>query len=319
MSQRSQPDRPTDRQRDRRNGPQQVARLVGRGEHVECVRITGRTAGQMPQQVLLKSVRLHALQTNYETRWAIAVHCYLICRRWGQQRARLEIILYGDSAAAAAAVGTNNPGRRRHDTDCDINDCQRKRIQVDYCLMPIIISTIHSPGRTCTGNGRSRHWTLDTGRRPGRWADKWRRQLHCQLPMTVPPTIQAQLLHSPAHALDEALMLCRCLRIHATPGPARPHRPCRPCLLAMSGAAQIACTILNGFWLFMTIRRADWPARCWPLIMRHLNNNTKALAHLSSRPDVPAVPAAHLWLIRAAFPLDVASMQFVNFKPTTFA
>jgi len=36
---------------------------------------------QYTDQVLLKSVRLHALQTNYETRWAIAVHCYLICRR----------------------------------------------------------------------------------------------------------------------------------------------------------------------------------------------------------------------------------------------
>lgn len=28
-----------------------------------------------------KSVRLHALHTNYETRPAIAVHCYLICPR----------------------------------------------------------------------------------------------------------------------------------------------------------------------------------------------------------------------------------------------
>jgi len=38
---------------------------------------------------------------------------------------------------------TESSRGRRHDTDCDINDCQR--IQVDYYLMPIIISTIHRP------------------------------------------------------------------------------------------------------------------------------------------------------------------------------
>lgn len=38
--------------------------------------------GQIGQAYALrysKSVRLHALHTNYETRRAIAVHCYLIC------------------------------------------------------------------------------------------------------------------------------------------------------------------------------------------------------------------------------------------------
>lgn len=71
---------------------------------------------------------------------------------------------------------------RRHDTDCDINDCQR--IQVDYYLMPIIISTIHRPRtrkmaiyshwRTLEIAGQARtcqdmpHWLTSCGRKGSR-------------------------------------------------------------------------------------------------------------------------------------------------------
>lgn len=63
-------------------------RTVWRGSKRRVVPSSGRNplvpgtrSGRGKGVSYSKSVRLHALHTNYETRPAIAVHCYLICPR----------------------------------------------------------------------------------------------------------------------------------------------------------------------------------------------------------------------------------------------
>lgn len=89
------------------------------------MRRVGLSSGRnplLPGQIALrysKSVRLHALHTNYETRRAIAVHCYLICppRRPSQsssallslslslssRKLELQIILYAQQHAGSGS------------------------------------------------------------------------------------------------------------------------------------------------------------------------------------------------------------------------
>lgn len=129
-----------------------------------------------------------------------------------------------------------------------------------------------------TGNGRTHAHTLDTQDKPGHGtlADKWqavmgwwgaRRELWANQ-WTNPSR------PSPTHTLLTRRWWCRHLAVRPSAALA-PLAPATssPCHRPGQCPGQIACTILNGFWLFMTIRRADWPARCWPLIIRHLNDD----------------------------------------------